>query len=41
MTTDVSSWRTYKQTKRTTGRRSWLPDLEATRPENFPPKEKW
>ena len=40
MTTDVSSWRTSKQTKRTTGCQPCLPDLETTRPENLPPKEK-
>ena len=40
MTTDVPSWRTNNHTKRTTGCRACLPDLETARPENLPPKEK-
>ena len=40
MTTNVPFWRTNIHTKRTTGCRACLPDLETTRPENLPPKEK-
>ena len=40
MTTDVPSWWTNNHTKRTTGSHACLPDLETTRPENLPPKEK-
>ena len=40
MTTDVPSWRANNHTKRTSGCRACLPDLETTRPENLPPKEK-
>ena len=40
MTADVPSWWTNNHTKRTTGWRLCLPDLETNRPENLPPKEK-
>ena len=40
MTTDVPSWRTNNHTKRTPSCRACLKDLETTRLENLPPKEK-
>ena len=40
MTTDVTSWWTNNHMKRTTGCRACLLDLETTRPENLPAKEK-